>query len=315
MLPSALHEMINGLAIPFYVQNTKDCVGIIMRQYPHGNKRNLKQGERKQLCRHTLTKFATKQILASGRLLNWKYNTDKSFLSPTFITITYGANVPEHKTAKKHLDRFLKVIRYHGYGKLYTWVAQLQTGVRAMLQGRKSYRQQHGFAIHFHIMTEHIPEDFGKIYLCNSWKAIVNEWETKNRFENSRTEYGYDCKPVFNAANYMAKYISFNKNEVIGNMWNMSKGMRELIKKEKRIKYINEIDFINYCELHEDKSQLGNTKIMICEDFQANRMMFTNNVNDVLKDLETIAENKRKVLRNKQRINNKLFQYSEFVSN
>lgn len=201
---------------------------------------NLKRGERKELNRHTLTDHAKRKIRDAGFVLSWKVENDIKFNSTMMITLTYGKNVPDHKTAKKHLDLFFQNCRNNNWLKYYVWVAQLQTGKRAKEKGLKSYRAENGNAIHFHILT--ITEKGNDLQLSNAqkqlrayWKTIVNKWEIKQGYKPQNIG-GVDVTAVFNSANYISRYISNEEETIIGNMWNMSSELRKTI--QPRVEHI-----------------------------------------------------------------------------
>jgi hypothetical protein len=150
------------------------------------------------------------------------------------ITLTYGRNVPDHKTAKKHLDLFFQNCRNRNWLRYYVWVAQLQTGKRAKEKGIESYRAKNGDAIHFHILT--ITEKGNSLQLHNAqrelraiWKKIVNKWEVKCNHKPQNIG-GVDILAVYNSANYISRYISNESETIIGNMWNISDALRKATK-------------------------------------------------------------------------------------
>jgi hypothetical protein len=206
--------------------------GTIFPTRSGGTCANLKKGERTALKRHTLTQFAKTRIRDAGFVLAWKVENDVSFNSTLMVTLTYGRNVPNHKTAKKHLDLFFQNCRNRNWLRYYVWVAQLQTGKRAKEKGIESYRAKNGDAIHFHILT--ITEKGNTLQLQNAqrelraiWKTIVNKWEIKQGYQPQNIG-GVDVRAVFNSANYISRYISNESETIIGNMWNMSAPLREV---------------------------------------------------------------------------------------
>ena len=184
----------------------------------------------------------------------------------SFTSLTYRRIIPkDDKQAKKHLLSFLERVR-RKYGNVhYTWVAERQKG-KILENGEESYRLKHGQeVIHFHILT---PERVEKQWLNRVWNEIVcnsfhkegmitdcdrdrwyDEIEMFERYENrlSRFKTGElkqkpkSCKgktkflllpnviAVYKAGNYMAKYMSKDGENIIGNMWNMSSKSRELL--------------------------------------------------------------------------------------
>jgi len=207
--------------------------GTIFPTRSGGTCANLKKGGRTALKRHTLTQFAKTRIRDAGFVLQHLVNKEKSdFNSTLMVTLTYGRNVPDHKTAKKHLNTFLANCRNNNWLRYYVWVAQLQTGKRAKEKGIESYRAKNGDAIHFHILT--ITEKGNTLQLQNAqrelraiWKKIVNKWEVKSGYK-AQNIGGVDIRAVFNSANYISRYISNESETIIGNMWNMSAPLREV---------------------------------------------------------------------------------------
>ena len=206
--------------------------GTILEARSGGTCLNLKKGGRTALKRHTLTQFAKTRIRDAGFVLEWKRENDISFNSTIMITLTYGKKVPEHKTAKKHLDLFFQNCRNNNWLRYYVWVAQLQTGKRAKEKGIESYRAKNGDAIHFHILT--ITEKGNTLQLQNAqkelraiWKTIVNKWEVKQGFPPQNIG-GVDVTPILHSANYISRYISNESETIIGNMWNMSDALRKV---------------------------------------------------------------------------------------
>lgn len=198
---------------------------------------NLKRGGREELKRDTLTKYGSSQIRKAGRIIRYMVDNEiDNARSSVMITLTYGKESPDHKTAKKHLNTFLTRVRKLGELKYYVWIAQEQTGKRALEAGKKSYRAEHGNAIHFHILTmTHKGKDMQVHNAQNKlraiWKQIVNKWEVKSGFE-AQNIGGVDFRCVHNASNYVARYLKNEQDTIIGNMWNMSASMREAIKED-----------------------------------------------------------------------------------
>ena len=221
------------------VSSMKNGRGVIhTQQVSHANARlNLKRGGREKLERNQLTSYAKRQIRDAGSMQKWLVENDADVNSTLMTTLTYGKAVPDHKTAKKHLNTFLTRCRQQKFLKHYLWVAQLQTGKRAKEKGVKSYRAENGAAIHFHIL--HLTYKRAPLQLQNAqkefraiWKEIVNKWEAKEGY-NIQNISGVNVIPVYNASNYVSAYISNESETIIGNMWNMSSEMRKEIVKTK----------------------------------------------------------------------------------
>jgi len=127
--------------------------------------------------------------------------TEKAYAS--FITLTYGKHYPDHETAKKHLDSFLKRLRrIKGKPLHYCWVAELQ---------------KRG-AIHFHILT---PEYVDKEWINKAWNGVVNGYWKRSEPSKMQQLYPH-VVAVYSAGAYMAKYVSKKGERIKGNGYNMS---------------------------------------------------------------------------------------------
>ncbi len=215
------------------------------------NTKNLKKGGREAISRTNLTSYAKRMIQNSGDMMKWAIENDARFLSPLMVTLTYGRSVPDHPTAKKHLNLFLNRCRKNNWLSTYVWVAQLQTGKRAKQKGIYSYRAEHGSAIHFHIIT--MTERGSDLQLNNAqkvlrsfWKKIVNDWERKSGYKEQNIG-GVDVTAVYDSSRYVSTYIKNEQETIMGNMWGMSSGMRDLIKTEDFYTGIPKIVFNEIC--------------------------------------------------------------------
>ena len=240
---------VGNLKKSIEVSSMKNGRGVIHLQQVSNEKsaENLKKGGREKLQRNQLTSYAKRQIRDAGSMQKWLVENDSNVHSTLMTTLTYGKAVPDHKTAKKHLNTFLTRCRQKKYLKHYLWVAQLQTGKRAIAKGLKSYRAENGSAIHFHIL--HLTYKGANLQLQNAqqefraiWKEIVNKWEAKAGFSVQNIS-GVNVIPVYNASNYVSAYISNESETIIGNMWNMSSEMRKEIIKTKLTIEVNKIAF------------------------------------------------------------------------
>lgn len=216
------------------------------------NTANLKKGGREALTRTTLTNHARRMILNAGDMIKWAIENDSRFISPIMITLTYGKAVPDHKTAKRHLNLFFNQCRKNKWLSHYVWVAQLQTGKRAKEKGQYSYRAENGSAIHFHIIT--MTERGSDLQLNNSqkalraiWKKIVNDWEIRSGFPVQNIG-GVDITAVHDSSRYVSRYTANESDTIIGNMWGMSAGMRELIKPTETYLHLPQVVFNDICK-------------------------------------------------------------------
>mgnify|MGYP007095147028 CR=1 FL=1 len=123
--------------------------------------------------------------------------TTKAYAS--FITLTYGKEWPNDMTAKKDLDNFLKRLRRKlGRNFHYVWVAE---------------RQKRG-VIHFHILTtEYVP----KAWLNQHWNETVNGRWTREGNTEAVQKLMPNVKGVYHVGGYMAKYISKEGENIVGN--------------------------------------------------------------------------------------------------
>jgi flagellar basal body rod protein FlgB len=290
-----------------------------------GNTSNLKKGGRTELKRHTLTSHAKNLIRDAGFVLSAKVENDVQFNSTIMITLTYGKNVPDHKTAKKHLNTFLTNCRNNNWLRYYVWVAQLQTGKRAKEKGLKSYRAENGNAIHFHILS--VTERGNDLQLSNAqkvlrsyWKDIVNKWEIKQGYE-AQNIGGVDVTAVYNSANYISRYISNEEETIIGNMWNISSGLRKAINETKEHIQIPECDFNTLAKNLSIKKQYrvnaeGKTEqirqaskqTIAVKNWDESFVILSNDINSVLLELQRIQRNRNKL---KYDTNEKVFELQQ----
>jgi hypothetical protein len=273
---------------------------------------NLKKGGREELKRHTLTSYAKEQIRNAGSVLSWKVNNDYAFNSTIMITLTYGKNVPDHKTAKKHLDLLLQNCRNNNWLRYYVWVAQLQTGKRAKEKGLKSYRAENGNAIHFHILT--ITEKGNKFQYTNAqkllrsyWKNIVNKWEIKQGYKPQNIG-GVDVTAVYNSANYISRYITNEEETIIGNMWNMSSKLRKAIEPTIEHFMVNTDDFNSIAkdvfikkqfrvnaEGKKEKVKEASNKTISFENWDKSFVICTDDINSLKNELDRRKRNRNKL--------------------
>lgn len=136
--------------------------------------------------------------------------TEKAYAS--FVTLTYGNIYPDDKTAKKDLDNFLKRLRRLFGGNFhYVWVAE---------------RQKRG-AIHFHIlMPNYVPKE----WLNKHWNQVVNNRLKRGNNTKAIQKLLPNVRGVFHAGGYMAKYISKEGENIVGNGWFVSSLTSEALK-------------------------------------------------------------------------------------
>lgn len=294
----------NGFFIPakeiaIYSRLNRFGRGYVGVKYQGRNIQNLRKGGRKSLRRTNLTAHAKRMIQGAGDFFEWYSNEYGK--SPVLLTLTYGRNVPDDSTAKKHLQNLIRNLKRYGYFKWYAWVAQLQTGERAKKKGVYSYRAEHGAAIHFHILTTSIPISL----LRKHWCRIVNKWEAKEGNEPTRLG-GVDIRAVYNASNYVSKYISEeNKSgNILGNLWNVSKELRDEIRIHDTDPLITNnfewSDFIKATKAgnkdYEVRDRTYLNTVKACNDWDGNGIIFS-------KDCRIIMREFVKYQRRKQQLN------------
>jgi len=292
------------------------------------SKKNLKKGERKKLERHTLTSYAKRQIRNAGSMLQWMVENKTDVYSTLMTTLTYGRAVPDHQTAKRHLNTFLTRCRQKGYLQHYVWVAQLQTGKRAKEKGIKSYRADNGAAIHFHIL--HCTYKGAELQINNAqnkfrtiWKGIVNKWEKKTG-NNVQNIGGVDIRAVYNASNYVSRYISNESETIIGNMWNMSADMRKEIVSEKQIIEVDKNAYYSLSRIVSSKRLYENEIQPITKEIKKIKIrevshhtisfkmwndepiIISDNVNAVIKEIRRIERNNKIICNNVKPATNNL---------
>jgi hypothetical protein len=286
---------------------------------------NLKKGGRTDLKRHTLTNHAKNCIRNAGFVLSAKVENDMQFNSTMMVTLTYGKNVPDHKTAKKHLNTFLTNCRNNKWLRYNVWVAQLQTGKRAKEKGLKSYRAENGNAIHFHILT--ITEKGSDLQLSNAqkqlrayWKGIVNKWEIKQGYQPQNIG-GVDVTAVYNSANYISRYISNEEETIIGNMWNISSGLRKAINETKEYIQVPICDFDDFAkqvsiqkqyrvnaEGVKERIKEATKKTIAVKNWDESWIILSDNIDAVINELKRIERNRNKL---KYDTNEKVFELQQ----
>ena len=128
----------------------------------------------------------------------------------SMITLSYPKYYPDDRTAKKHLDNFLKRINRYKRDFMYLWVAE---------------KQKRG-AIHFHIVT---PFFIPKEIINSAWTEIVRKWYQTNGYAFSQVLP--NVKAVDNVSRYVTKYLTKDvDNTIEGNRYNISKCAHELAK-------------------------------------------------------------------------------------
>ena len=198
--------------------------GYIHAVHKAGCRDNLKKGDRQNLQRTNLTSHAKRMIISAGDAL--QDMVEKKLIKYTvLVTLSYRKNVPDHKTAKKHLANWIRAMKKQGFCKYFAWVAQNQNGERAKMLGIDSYRSKHGEGIHFHMITSRISIEKAR----HSWRKIVHSWEKSEGLPIEAIS-GVDIQKVHNASRYIARYITTEDKagSIQGNMWNISAPLRKL---------------------------------------------------------------------------------------
>jgi hypothetical protein len=308
-----LRKEASQTTIALKVSQLGDKSGMIYRVHAKPTIKNLKKGGRVALARTNLTSYARRQIKSSGRMLNHLVRTNKYFMSPIMVTLTYGRNVPTDAEAKSHLNNFFTLMRKKKQMNLYTWVAQLQTGKRAKDKGEYSYRAEFGACIHFHILTT--ATDI--LLMRKAWCSIVNRWEARKNMPITKLG-GVDVRKVFNASNYIAKYLQNEKETIKGNMWGQSGAMRKLITRTEtkvnctfdlkayaKTRFEMNKRFATKTDYEQSKEHLDQINsfasngeplnVFIGKDYADYPIILTNDVSKVLADIKRISKNNLKV--------------------
>lgn len=271
--------------------------GFVGVKYEATNNHNLKRGERKQLNRSNLTPHARRMIQGVGDFFEFRVYYENA-PSSIMLTLTYARNVPDHATAKKHLKNLIRNLKQYGHFKYYAWVAQLQTGERAIQKGKDSYRVKHGAAIHFHILTEQIPAKLVR----DHWVRIVNKWEMANGWQPSKMS-GVNIVTVYNASNYISRYISneSKSGNIIGSLWGVSSNARSAIDIRDTVETIKTTDFdwsdfVKLWKLKNPNYVVRETtylhQIHSCKDWMGLPLVFSRDVSVILKEYVKFLRNK-----------------------
>ena len=156
------------------------------------------EGQRVQ--RKGLSRKAKTRIRRAAALYQHMADEGKSRRSfVSFITLSYGEDIPSHETSKKDLDIFFKRLRRKvGHAFHYVWVAELQ---------------ERG-AIHYHILT---PEFIQKQWINDNWTEVVCSRLHKEGKPPQKLFPNVKGKKAYNAKKYMTKYMSKNGDNIIGN--------------------------------------------------------------------------------------------------
>jgi hypothetical protein len=157
------------------------------------------------LLQSGLTQYAKSTIRKSARLL---HHSVKGNLA-SFITLTYGRDIPSHIEAKKHLYLFLKRMRRLYGNFMYVWVAE---------------NQKRG-AIHFHIAAnQYVPKEL----INKHWNEVVSKWQRSQGYDVQKLRP--NVKGVEQIGSYMSKYISKESGKIGGNMYGISTELRDSMK-------------------------------------------------------------------------------------
>lgn len=157
-----------------------------------------------QLVQSGLTQYAKSTIRKSARLLHYSVKGNLA----SFITLSFGRDVPTHKEAKKHLYLFLKRMRRLYGNFMYVWVAE---------------NQKRG-AIHFHIAAnQYVP----KQVINKHWNEVVQKWQRSQGYDIQKLLP--NVKGVSDIGSYMSKYISKESGKIGGNMYGISTELRKVM--------------------------------------------------------------------------------------
>lgn len=301
--------VIPGNPIQIFARYNQFGRGFVGKKHLGGNVQNLKRGGRERLNRNNLTAHARRMIQGAGDYFEHKVqnNLGEAGQSCVMITLTYGRNVPDHDTAKAQLELFIKRMKREGakagknFFSMYAWVAQLQTGERAVKAGKESYRAKHGAAIHFHILTERVPIEAARKHWC----GIVNAWERKNEMKETKLG-GVDIRSVFNASHYISRYISneTKSGNILGSLWGVSNEMRRRIG-IKDGEPINTTDkewkaFVRAFKIasreHDVRDAERGHSVRMMNDWEDNPIVFARDVGSILRAFTKWKRNRVKVI-------------------
>jgi len=263
--------------------------GYICAVHPAGDTSNLKKGERKALTRTNLTSYAKRMIVAAGDVLQDK--VEKGELKYTvLVTLTYRKNVPDNKTAKKHLANFVRDMKRHGYMKLHAWVAQMQNGERSKQKGISSYRAKHGDGIHFHIITTRTPVEL----MRKTWRRIVYKWEQAAGMISEKIS-GVNVVKVNNASRYISRYITAENKAgtILGNLWAISAPLRKMCKFQQTNEVTITVEelkqYINTYKMkskqHEVRQRGKAETVYVAKDWKKHPVLFFRDVDRALSDI------------------------------
>lgn len=271
----------NGEAVGFASIRNKEISGETRVDSPV--QRNFRSGE---LHQSGLTSYAKRcmRVLAHEyqRMVTEPGSQfPKAYCS--FTTLSFRRILPTTDVMAKEIFRsYLERVRRKKGNIHYVHVAEMQNGSK-LPGGKLSYRLLTGVsAIHFHMMS---PVDFETDWVNKAWNECVanrylkeklidqleyqqwmNEYDTHAAYQKrlARFKGGHttreprspgigtymltpNVRAVYQAGNYMAKYISKEGGKIAGHLWNMSKVSRELTKPVETVKqfqYIHEaVDF------------------------------------------------------------------------
>lgn len=181
------------------------------------------EGER--IHKNGLSMKAKSKVKRSARILSDIATQCK--VTKAFITLSYGKDFPDDKTAKKHLDVFFKRMK------------RLLTKTNELLITLWVAEKQKRGAIHFHILNL---SWIAKEDLNFAWNGIVQKWQKQNGFPIQKVMP--NIKNINYPAGYLAKYLSKGGEEIRGNLYGMSTMARVLCKPISEMNYRFNEDFI-----------------------------------------------------------------------
>lgn len=160
--------------------------------------------------RGSISEFSRKSRKRLFDLLN---SFDKSVEKAIFITLTYGQAWPEGKTAKRHLDNFIKRMMRFAPGCSGVW--------------RLEY-QQRG-APHFHLLLFNMPF-WKKEDVAKAWSEIIGDEYCDHSGPEIRAPFTRieACMSYKHITRYLSKYVAkrdagvgltFSHNSLPGRFW------------------------------------------------------------------------------------------------
>jgi hypothetical protein len=193
--------------------------------FPDMKEKRLKPRKKGDALRQKgITQPQAAKLKKVARFFDWLIKcNDWVCKSVAMITLSYGRDVPDDQTAKKHMRAFLERLRRYvkkKYGDdipfYHIWCAELQEG-KVLADGSESYRMKNGAAIHFHIVC---PYFIPKGWLNDAWNGVAG----------GKQRLLPNVKAVRKPGNYVAKYLSKEGGKIEGRLTGSSYDAKQAVK-------------------------------------------------------------------------------------